>query len=117
MSRGVAAALLGALVLAACGPFPDARNRAHERMVQREAERARPLPPEGQRRATPAESACLNAAVAQRGWAQGIVGSEDVVGADGRTVAQRLVVNIARRPGEVMAWPCTYDPATGRVSF
>jgi hypothetical protein len=103
------------LLVAACGPYPDARNRAHERAVASAAQRALPVPPPGSRVATVAESACLNAAVAEGFRVQGIDSAADVPGADGRPVARRIVVRVARGDGPTRDWPCIYHLGTGRA--
>lgn len=105
MRRAGAAVLAAAVGLAACGPYPDARNRAHERAVAREVERrAVPVPP-GMRAASAEENACLNAAVAAGHGVRGL-GDGSAPGA--------VVVRVARGAGTADL-PCVYHPATGRA--
>ena len=108
--------LTASLALVACGPFPDARNRSHERAVAREIQRRTPTVPAGHRAADPAETACLNAAVASGFQVRGIDGSSEVPGPDGRPVARRIVLSVTRGGGPVIAWPCTYHLTTGRAA-
>lgn len=98
-------ALAAVVALAACGPYPDARNRAHERAVAREVERrAVPVPP-GMRAASAAENACLNAAAAAGHAVRGL--------GDG-SAPGTVVVRVARGAGTADL-PCAFDPATGRA--
>jgi hypothetical protein len=91
--------LVAALVLTACGPYPDAR--AHSRAVAREAQRN--APPPGMRRAEADEIACLNAAVAA---------GHQVYGVAPRSPSGAVTVRVVTASGTADL-ACAYVPATG----
>jgi uncharacterized lipoprotein len=112
MSRDALWRLVGGLglaaVLSACGPFPDARNQANS--PARQAERARaaepPRPPG--RLADPAETACLNAAVAAGHAVLGLDPPTRPPGSAGIGVRVRAA-------GSDRTLACRYDPVSGQA--
>lgn len=94
----------------------DAEDFSRQWARERDAAMARTAPPPGTRAATQAETASLNAAVAEGYRVVGVAETTEVPAADGRVRLQVVVVNVARGDGPVTAWPCTWHPRTGRVS-
>jgi hypothetical protein len=109
-----------ALSLAACGAIPDFRAMRPAAPPPPPSMAVAPLPPTGPvvpvlpgaPSAGAAEAACT-AAGRERGFeVQGVVGSSDVMGADGRAISRDVMLRVVRS-GQQFDLRCNYVYADG----
>jgi hypothetical protein len=109
--------LTGSVFLAGCADLPDLRPMS----PRAAAPLAAPPPPPTalgdigiRRSASAAEAACVAQGETQGMGVQGVVGTREVTGADGRPASRDVMLRVARGQ-QVFEVRCSYDYASGQA--